>query len=377
MSWPGDARTQPYRSICGEKSETISIVTAKPDFITQLVTPADADTSTVDAAQAQETGIEVQPGGDLVDVLHAWYPDQTARPASMTGWQASWQAYFTPATTDKHPAEIVTDPSGAKVYSNAACTPDTLYWQTDNPITVEQAGSFTSPTFTAPDQPGSLFLVETITDTSGDQPVVVHRGLCGTVAESAIVPTPPTPPAPKIATQAPTNANVGAKITDKAMLTGPYVNGTVIQWWVQHTEYVDPTMPQDKLQCVKPDPDDMTGAVKVGEITLDHDIADGVTETVYSPEFTSDQTGCTNIKEIALTPAVGGDQEVIAHGWFGQTNEVTRWHQPSGPTADTGGTVLANTGAGNVIWLAVAGLVLIGAGVGITVAVRRRKSLEK
>ncbi|MCL2489173.1 MAG: hypothetical protein FWF36_00360 [Propionibacteriaceae bacterium] len=373
VSWPGDARTEPYRSVCGEKSETISIVTAKPDFITQLVAPADADTSTVDTAQTQETGITVQPGGDLVDVLHAWYPGDTARPAPMTELEASWQAYFTPATADSHPAEIVTDASGAKVYSNAVCTPDTLYWQSGQPVAVEQPGTFASPSFTAPDQPGSLFLVETITDTSGSQPTVIHRGLCGTIAESAIVPAPPAPPAPKIATQAPSDANVGAKITDKALLTGPYAKGTVIQWWVQHTDYVDPSMPQDKLQCVKADPEDMTGAVKVGEIILDHDILDGATETIYSPEFTSDQTGCTNIKEIVLTPATGGDQEVIAHGWFGQTNEVTRWHQP-GPAAETGGTVLASTGAGNVIGLAAVGLALIGAGVATMWAVKRRRS---
>jgi len=59
------------------------------------------------------------------------------------------------------------------------------------------------------------------------------------------------PPAPKIATQAPPDANIGTKITDKALLTGPYAKGTVIQWWVQHTDYVDPAMSQGKLQCVK------------------------------------------------------------------------------------------------------------------------------
>jgi len=29
--------------------------------------------------QAQEMGITVQPGDDLVDVLHAWYPDTRMR----------------------------------------------------------------------------------------------------------------------------------------------------------------------------------------------------------------------------------------------------------------------------------------------------------
>ena len=39
--------------------------------------------------------------------------------------------------------------------------PDTLYWQSDEPVALDEGGGstsqvFTSPTFAAPDQPGSL-----------------------------------------------------------------------------------------------------------------------------------------------------------------------------------------------------------------------------
>jgi len=61
-------------------------------------------------------------------------------------------------------------------------------------VTINKPGRFTSPVFTAPDQPGSVFLVETITDTTGDQPTIVHRGACGAVNESAIIPVTPHGP---------------------------------------------------------------------------------------------------------------------------------------------------------------------------------------
>jgi len=370
VTWPGDDRTMPYTSVCGERSETIRVVTAKPDMVTQLVTPADAPTSTVETAQAQETGLEVTPAEPLVDVLHVWSSDVSKPLTDMSGWQATWQAYFLPAQDQTHEPEIVDDPSGQRVYSNATCTDETLYWTADQPVPVEQAGDFASPEFTAPDQPGSLFVVETITDSQGQ---VLRRGVCGAVAESAIIPAPPAPPTPLITTKAPADATVGDKISDETTLTGPYATGTVIQWWVQHTDYVDDTMPADQLQCVKPDPDDMTGATKIGETVLDHDIADGVTETIHSPEFTADKTGCTHIKEIALTPADSGDQQVTAQGWFGQTNETTHWHQPpSGPHAETGGTVLPNTGMNLPVMLVAVAVFLIGAGVATTVIVRRR-----
>jgi hypothetical protein len=38
VTWPGDARTEPYRSVCGEQSETITLIHEAPSFITQLVT---------------------------------------------------------------------------------------------------------------------------------------------------------------------------------------------------------------------------------------------------------------------------------------------------------------------------------------------------
>jgi hypothetical protein len=85
--------------------------------------------------------------------------------------------------------------------------------------------------------------------------------------------------------------------------------------------------------------------------------------------------GCARQLRPAPNPPFTGqsrDQQVIAHGWFGQTNEVTRWHKPSGPTAETGGTVLASTGA-NTIWAAGVALLLIGGGVALTVVVRRRR----
>jgi len=150
VTWPGDARTEPYRSVCGEKSETITVVTGKPAFITQLVAPPDADTSTVDTAQAQQTGITIKPGQDLVDVLHIWNQDTSLTPAPMNNWQVTWQVYFVPANS-KAPADskIVSDLSGAKVYSNVACTSDTLFWTADQPVAVEAAGAFASPVFTA------------------------------------------------------------------------------------------------------------------------------------------------------------------------------------------------------------------------------------
>jgi hypothetical protein len=291
---------------------------------------------------------------------------------STTGWQATWQAYYQPADQQDHAPEIVTDPSGTLVYTNAACTPDTLYWESTTPVPVEAAGLVASPVFTAPDQPGHVFLVETLTDTSSDEPTIIRRGTCGAVSESAVVPAPPTPPAPLINTQAPADAAVGEMITDQTLLTGPYDQGTVIQWWVQHTGFIDPDAAYDELRCVQPDPNDMTGATLAGETILDHPIAEGVTETIYSPEFTSGQTGCTHIKERALTPSGEGDGPVvIAEGWFGQTTETTRWHPIA--EATTGGSIRPAIGATKIAVLAVGGIVLVGTGVGVVLVVRKRR----
>ena len=374
VTWPGDTRTRPYQSLCGEPSETLTLISQKPEFVTHVLTQADAETSTIEAAQAQETGTTVEPGASLVDVLHTWTPDTNARPASMTGWHATWHAYHQPLEDDTHPGEIITDPSGILVYSDATCTPDTLYWETDQPIAVDHTGTFTSPAFTAPDQAGSLYLVETITDTSHpDQPATVRRGICGAVSESAIIPASPVEPAPQIATQAPSNATVGDTIHDTATLTGPYPQGTIIQFWSQHTDYIDPDMPQDQLQCVTPHPHDMTRATLVGETILDHPVPDGHIETITSPGFTSDQTGCTHIKEIALTPPDEvGEQESIAEGWFGQTTETTHWHQPT-PTAKTGGTVSPPNAPGFWTITCAVGITSIGITIGLTAHQRRRK----
>ena len=368
-SW-GDARTEAFTTLCGEPSETITVTPAPPKFVTQLVTQDGAATSTIDTAQAQQEAVTVQPGADLVDVLHAWFPDDTAGPQTdMSGWQATWDVYYMPSGDGKTTPTITDSPGGRKVYDDAQCTPDTLLTSLSEPVKVEQAGSFTSPSFTAPDQPGMIYVVETVTDTTDKtNPVVVERGLCGLVSESAIIPQ--SAPAPKITTQAPATATVGDNITDTAQLTGPYMKGDQVEFWYQTTDFINPDAPADQLTCAKPSPDDMTGATSIGTVTLDHDIAEGAVETLKSPQFTTDRPGCTFIKEIAVRPDnTGGTPTVMAQGWFGAANETTIWTTPV--TAQTGGTVAT---AHPWWWLPGASALLLGGAVlGVFGWARRRR----
>jgi LPXTG-motif cell wall-anchored protein len=214
-----------------------------------------------------------------------------------------------------------------------------------------------------------VFTVETVTDRQGQ---VVRRGTCGAVSESAIVLPPPEPPTPKITTNAPQHANTGDKISDEATLTGPYPKGTQVEFWYQHTDYTNPGAARDELKCDAPDPDKTEGAVKIGVTVLDHDIAEGVTEKLYSPEFTSDKEGCTWIKETAYTTK-DKDKTVLAEGRFGAANERTMWHQPPRPSPPG---ELPNTGT-NVAWpAAIGGLgLLVGAAL-IGVATWRRRQVN-
>jgi len=379
VSSPGDARTEAFRTVCGEPSETITIVPTPPSFITQLVTTADAATATVATAQAQQTATTVQPGGSLVDVLNAWYPDNMTTPkADMTGWQATWGVYYTPTGDSTTTPNIITGAGGQKVYENATCTPDTLLTSVSEPVKVEQAGTFTSPTFTAPDKPGMIFVVETVTNNSDAKtPVTVERGVCGLVAESAVIPQPT--PQPQITTQAPATAPMGDKITDQAKLVGPYSKGDQVDFWYQTGKFIDPGEAADQLVCAKPNPDDMTGATHIGTVTLDHDIAAGTVETITSPQFATSKPDCTFIKEIATRP--GGDTgkaTTLAQGYFGAANETTIWTTPPTTlTAETGGTVLANTGANITPWMMLSGIALLAGGTILVVYWRRRRGPAK
>ncbi|MDR2973625.1 MAG: hypothetical protein LBV00_02765, partial [Propionibacteriaceae bacterium] len=214
VTWPGDARIEPYRSVCGEKSETITLVHEAPAFITQLV--AERKGASIETAQARENAIEVEAGAKLTDLLHAWFPNEGAQ-TDMTGWSATWDAYWQPID-DNHPEpKIIADTSGALVYDSATCTPDTLLSSSGDPVPVDGPGTVASDEFTMPDKPGLMYMVETVTDQTDE---IVHRGTCGVVSETAILkPPPPAEPEPKITTLAPAHADLGDKITDEASLT--------------------------------------------------------------------------------------------------------------------------------------------------------------
>jgi hypothetical protein len=47
------------------------------------------------------------------------------------------------------------------------------------------------------------------------------------------------------------------------------------------------------LKCDAPDPASTEGAVKIGVTVLAHDIAEGQTIKLYSPEFIVGKEGCT------------------------------------------------------------------------------------
>jgi len=365
IDWPGDARTQPYRSICGEPSETIVVSEANPDLITQLVLADQAVGSTIASAQQQTTASVVSPGASLVDVLHAWYP--TSDTTAMIGWRVSWQAFFIPTSQD---------PTGSEAADPVACHASTLYWSSPEPVGVDGPGQYASAIVTAPMTPGRLFVVETITETSqSGSPQVVHRGVCGAISETVVVlpPAAPANPGPAISTQAPPDALTGQAIRDQASLTGPFEAGTIIEFWGKPTAYVDPTMPEAHLECVQPAAHDLTGAIRIGQVVLDHSIASGQTETIWSPEFTSQIAGCTHIKEIAWTPPTGGaESTLIVEGWFGQPGETTHWHPPVGPQADTGGQVTPTASPAGALSLGLTGVAILA--VAIMVAAGRRRS---
>jgi hypothetical protein len=363
ISYPGDARTEPYKSVCGEESETITLIHQAPEFITQLLSPADLEAATPAAAAEREAAIEVEPGSELVDVLHAWFPDTDQQPSDMTGWAATWDTHFVPLPADAEPLPVV-DSDAGRVYQGAVCTPETLLTSSGEPVPVEGAGDHRSPVFTVPDEPGMVFTVETVTNGEGQ---VVRRGTCGAVSESAVV---LSPPAPEITTNAPQHANVGESIRDEALLTGPYPKGTVVEFWYQHTPYANPGAPADDLTCDPPDPADMDGAVKIGVTVLDHDIPEDATDKLHSPEFTNDREGCTWIKETAYEPGDGTDKTVIAEGRFDALNERTMWHQP--PASTPPDQDLPLTGA-NAARIGMAGAVLVCAGTGLLAAARLRQ----
>lgn len=195
------------------------------------------------------------------------------------------------------------------------------------------------------DGPGTYSFV---IDWPGDARTQPYRSACGEASETIVIAESPPAPVtahPTITTQAPPDATTGQAIRDRATLTGPFAAGTVIEFWGRPSPYVDASQPSDQLDCVRPDPGDMTDAVRLGQIILDHPIAAGQTETVLSPEFTSEVVGCTSIKEIAWTPAAPGqDQQVIVQGRFGQAEETTHWHPPSPIRAETGGTAAGGVG---------------------------------
>lgn len=377
VSSPGDSRTEPFRTVCGEKTETITIIPAPPSFVTQLVTSADKTASTIEAATRQETALTVEPGAGMVDVLHVWYPDDATGPRTdMAGWQATWDVYYVPAGDDPVTSTIIETDGGRKVYEGATCTPDTLLTSLSEPVRVERPGTFTSPVFTAPDEPGMIYVVETVTNTPGkDGPAVVQRGLCGLVSESAVIPQPE--PAPQITTKAPATATVGDHITDEATLTGPYAKGDQVDFWYQTGEFTNPDAPAEELVCIKPHPNDMTGATHIGTVTLDHDIPAGTIETITSPEFTTEKPGCTFIKEIATRPGDEDEQPtVIAQGWFGAADETTIWTPPPPMrTIETGGSALPNTGTNALPWILAGGACLLMGGVLIGVICWRRRSM--
>jgi LPXTG-motif cell wall-anchored protein len=380
VTWAGDARTEPYKSICGERSETISLVHHAPEFATELVTAAEPG-SDAKTATGRAEPITIEPGTELVDVLHAWQPDPGARAADMTGWEATWEAFFIPAQPGEDegrvawplPAEpnAAPDPAGPA----AVCTPETRFWASEKPVPVTKTGSYRSPMFAAPDQAGAVLVVETVTDASGDQPKVVRRGVCGAPSETALI---VAPPAPGITTTAPAQATTGEMIRDEAALTGPFSEGTTVEFWYQLTEFANPDAAPEDLECAAPDPDDMAGAVAIGAVALDHQIPAGDVEKLLSPEFTSERPGCTWIKEIAWQPGGGPDREVLAQGKFGTLAERTVWHgPPESPPASAPPTPgLPRTGPAGALGLAAMAALLVVVGVGVLAARRRNHKQE-
>jgi hypothetical protein len=379
-TFPGDSRAEPFRTVCGEKSETITLVSQRPEFITQLVHNTGAEDSSVQAAQQQGDGIQVQPGDVLVDVLHGWYPDGATQ-ADTTGWEAEWAAYFTPAS--EQPFTGGQSESGRKVYQGAVCTDENRLPMDSQPVPLSGPGKYLSPQITVPEQAGGIWVVETITDRSNpDDPKVIRRGECGLVNESAIVTLPDVPEqpvTPAISTKVAEWSETGKQIADVATLTGPYQKGDRIEFWVKHVPFRNPDAAQDKLECAPVDKDNMDGAKIASTVILNHDIAAGTVETVTSEQFTSETPGCTCIKEIAVRP--GGDDtpdETLAEGWFGNPTETTKWvepqpqptPQPTGkPRAETGGTIVG----GSAIWAIAAGIVGLAAlAAGAALVVRRK-----
>jgi hypothetical protein len=368
VTWPGDARTEPYRSVCGEASETITVNRQAPEFATRLLVaptqggPTDSQPFTANGGPAQ-----AGPGAELVDVLQAVFPDQGSRRADMRGWEATWEFHHQPLPDGGQPPAVVEDDAGEAVFEGAVCSPDNLFAAV-GPIPVEAAGEHHSPPVTAPDAPGMVYAVETVRDQVGE---VVRRGACGVVAESAII---TTPPAPGITTTAPERATVGEVVTDLAELTGPFPEGTVVEFWYQATSFTDPGAAPEDLACEPPDPDDMEGAVRIGAVTLDHPIPVGETEELSSPEFTVTEPGCTWIKEIAYRPGDGPDREIMTEGRFDALNERTIWEAPPPPSSPPSTPPgLPRTGADVWVWGGAA-LGAVAAGIAAVVVGRRRRS---
>ena len=206
VSHPGDDRVMPYRSLCGEPSETVTYREVVPEYITQAVTAGDEQSSDKDTAQAMETGLVATPGSRVSDVLHVWTDEtvDTLDPLQdLSGAQLRWDVYYKPVPpthTDTAtgrisvtmPAPVPDEDTGQWVYTDAVCSDEYLLTRTDSqPMT--DVGTYTSPAVTVPDTVGGLlYFQEVVTDTNAPKdadgnPAEIHRGQCGVARETVTV----------------------------------------------------------------------------------------------------------------------------------------------------------------------------------------------
>jgi len=214
-AFAGDDRVMPYRSMCGEPSETLVYRETHPQYITEAVHAGDERQASLTSAQLKHTSLVAGPGDQVSDVLTVWAEGVgTLTPLiDMGNYQVAWDVYFRPAVggvpdamapigpstvldpvtgrqSIELPSPVTDEESGQKVFTDAVCSTGLLMARTPAQA-MTRLGAYTSPAVTVPDASGLLYFQEVVSDASqkdaAGNPVEVHRGQCGVARETVAV----------------------------------------------------------------------------------------------------------------------------------------------------------------------------------------------
>lgn len=209
------------------------------------------------------------------------------------------------------------------------CDASTLLW-TSEPVDVPGPGSYDSGTAPAPEEPGAVYWVETLSRADG---TVLDRGACGVASETTRVLDAPAVRTTALASS--DGPEAGAEIWDVVTATGPFPVGSVARVDLFHAA------PGTELVCTEP--------VWTSTVPL----TDGAGE-YRTGRYTTTAAGTYGFVERTTGP----DGEVLSEGACGEESETLTVAAAPPPLAVTGadlrvagGVAVALVAAGAmVVW---------------------------